>query len=615
MDDQQLRPPIEVCGQSDAELIHRFLRTGDEQAFRLLVTRYHALVLGVCRRVLRHQQLAEDAYQSTFLTLAQRAATIRQREVIASWLYGVAYRIAWRVQRREARRMNHQVLDDVADEDNPLERLSRNYEQEILDDEIQRLPESLRVPVLLRYQLDLSNVEVAERLKLTEAAVEGRLKRARSRLRFRLARQGVSLGAALALLSGSQECLAMPAGRLIELAVSAAGSGRWGPVGGGGGVHGPGTACGPGAAGIDSAVSESVRELVEQEIWQMAIRKMALWAAPAAVAGSVVLAVAGLGSAWGQDQGTPGGTAPSGGTEAEAVAVSEPTAGDVSAPAVAVGAAGDAAAAAGGGAEGGGAAGSQLGGGLGVISLGAGGGAVGEGDPFAGSEGGGGLSGTAAGYGAGSGGAMAGGTAGGMAPTGGGGGMMAGMGPGPVGLEVGQQTEAVRRIRAVLESPIEVDFAEAPLGEVLSYVHERLNGTAGGFSLVIDTPAVESLGVSLDAPVTIRLNGLSARSALNHILKPLQLQAVVSDEALRITSDEVADDMSEIRFYRVPSSMSETDVKELISLIEMVDPERFGQSGDGDQVRSVVTNRFRGVAVRTSPRVHDQVLDLLRQLD
>ncbi|MFO0911832.1 MAG: sigma-70 family RNA polymerase sigma factor [Pirellulales bacterium] len=602
MDDQRLRPPIEVCGQSDAELIHRFLRTGDEPAFRLLVTRYHALVLGVCRRVLRHQQLAEDAYQSTFLTLAQRASTIRQREVIASWLYGVAYRIAWRVQRREARRMSHQLLIDVPDEDNPLERLSRDYEQEILDDEIQRLPESLRVPVLLRYQLDLSNLEVAERLKLTEAAVEGRLKRARTQLRFRLARQGVSLGAALALLSGAQECLAMPAGRLIELAVSAAGSGRWGPVGGG-----------------ESVVSQSVRELVEQEIWQMAIRKTAMWAAPAVAAGSMMLAVAGLGSARGQEQGT--GSAGAGTVPAEVVAVPEASTENGAATSVSVAGAesggGDpfaAGAADGAGAAGGGGVGGGAGSGFGVA-------------PPGGGAAPGGVAAPGAAYGVGS---MAGGgvgsasTGGGMPGTpgmiGGGGGMMAGMGPGPSGLEVGVQNDSVRRIRFALEAPMEVDFSNAPLSDVLNYVHERLNSTAGNISLVIDTGALEDIGMTLETPVTIRVSGVSARSALKHILQPLQMQAVVSDEVLRITSEDKANDISEIRFYRVPASMeANTDMSELISLIKMVDPERFGQpdatNGSTDQVRFVTTNRFRGVAVRTSPQVHDQIIDLLRQLD
>src|SRR5262249_28602359 len=84
--------------QSDTQLLARFLTFRDEAAFAALVRRHGPMVLGVCRRVLRHAQDAEDAFQAAFLVLARKAGSVLKREAVGSWLYMVAYRTAQRAR-------------------------------------------------------------------------------------------------------------------------------------------------------------------------------------------------------------------------------------------------------------------------------------------------------------------------------------------------------------------------------------------------------------------------------------------------------------------------------------------------------------------------------------
>ena len=91
---------------TDHHLLNRYLAGQDHSAFALLVKRHGPMVLGVCWRVLRHRQDAEDAFQATFLVLARKAKTIRQSESLAGWLYRVALRASGKLRLACVRRLN-----------------------------------------------------------------------------------------------------------------------------------------------------------------------------------------------------------------------------------------------------------------------------------------------------------------------------------------------------------------------------------------------------------------------------------------------------------------------------------------------------------------------------
>src|SRR5262249_35104222 len=95
---------------SDRQLIDAFLRARDEAAFATLLSRHGPMVLGVCRRVLRHPQDADDAFQATFLVLVRRAGSIRRLDSVASWLYGVALRTARRAKLDAVRRQRREEM-------------------------------------------------------------------------------------------------------------------------------------------------------------------------------------------------------------------------------------------------------------------------------------------------------------------------------------------------------------------------------------------------------------------------------------------------------------------------------------------------------------------------
>jgi RNA polymerase sigma factor (sigma-70 family) len=191
----------------DAALLERFARDRDEAAFAALLARHGPLVLGVCRRLLGDVHAAEDAFQATFLVLARKAGTLRHRDKLAGWLYGVACRVA-RKARAAARGRRAAGSGNVAEaadgRPDPLAEVSARELLQVLEEEVQRLPAAYRLPVILCCLEGRSREEAAELLGWKLGAVKGRLERGRRRLHARLTRRGLELAVALGALEAAR---------------------------------------------------------------------------------------------------------------------------------------------------------------------------------------------------------------------------------------------------------------------------------------------------------------------------------------------------------------------------------------------------------------------------
>jgi RND family efflux transporter MFP subunit len=194
---QLRRTAAEEAGIGDPELLQRFVHNRDEASFELLMWRHARLVWSVCRRVLQNNHDAEDAFQVTFLALARQAKRIENGACLAGWLYQVAYRaaLAARIHRNKRREQPLNGVEPVA----PSVGGNQVSEQDrsALDQEISRLPERFRIPVVLCYLEDKTVAETALLLGWPRGTVASRLARARRRLRTRLARRGLEFAADL----------------------------------------------------------------------------------------------------------------------------------------------------------------------------------------------------------------------------------------------------------------------------------------------------------------------------------------------------------------------------------------------------------------------------------
>ncbi len=195
--------------RTDAQLLEQYLARLDEGAeagFAALVERHGPMVLRVCRQVLGDPHDAEDAFQATFVVLARSAGTLRRRDSLASWLHGIARRVAMHARADAARRQRHErqcaaekpeefrhiAIDETAD----------GWPE--LHEELARLPATYRESVVLCYMEGLTTAAAARRLGCAQGTVLARLSRARDRLRRRLVARGLTLSAGLLAAELSQ---------------------------------------------------------------------------------------------------------------------------------------------------------------------------------------------------------------------------------------------------------------------------------------------------------------------------------------------------------------------------------------------------------------------------
>jgi len=175
---------------TDGQLVFRYARLGDAEAFEELMRRHGPTVWGVCCRVLRRVQDAEDAFQATFLVLARKAGTLREPQRLSAWLHGVAHRTALCLRRKRRTTIPLDVAEGIAVPDSTAQEW-QEY-RGLLDDAIAQLPTNLRTAFLLCHAEGLTAALAARRMNIPEGTIVSRLHRARVLLKRYLARRGVT---------------------------------------------------------------------------------------------------------------------------------------------------------------------------------------------------------------------------------------------------------------------------------------------------------------------------------------------------------------------------------------------------------------------------------------
>ncbi|HJZ91570.1 MAG TPA: sigma-70 family RNA polymerase sigma factor [Gemmataceae bacterium] len=209
-------------GLTDGELLERYVNRRDEAAFTALVRRHGPMVLGVCRRVLRHEADAEDAFQATFLVLVRKAGCLRDRGLVGNWLYGVAHNTALKAKAMNRKRRTKELEAAAMPKREAVEQVWEQL-QALLDAELNRLPDQYRAPIVLCELEGKTIKEAARHLGWPQGTVATRLFRGRARLARRLARHGLAMspGALAAALSNGSAAVAVPP-NLVQATIESA---------------------------------------------------------------------------------------------------------------------------------------------------------------------------------------------------------------------------------------------------------------------------------------------------------------------------------------------------------------------------------------------------------
>ncbi len=202
---------------SDAVLLERYLLHKEETVFSVLMRRHGAMVWSVCRQMLGSDADAEDAFQATFVTLLRNGDRIRDRSKIASWLHGVAFRIAMKIRRSASLRKQHETRSASTEADIPISEARWHELHSAVHEEIDRLPESLRSTFVLCCLEGMRHAEAAQILGLKVNTLTARLARARESLIRQLCQRGIALNAAAGALALTTTAVSSAApSRLME---------------------------------------------------------------------------------------------------------------------------------------------------------------------------------------------------------------------------------------------------------------------------------------------------------------------------------------------------------------------------------------------------------------
>jgi RNA polymerase sigma factor (sigma-70 family) len=186
-----------AVGLTDRQLLEQFVARREDAAFTALVRRHAPLVFAVCRRVLRQEQDAEDAFQATFLVLARKAREVGKQGSVAGWLHRVAYHAAIRARARTVARQERERQAPPRQPADGLAEVTGRELMAVLDEELQQLSDNSRAPLVLCYLQGQTCDEAARQLGWSVRTLKRRLEQGRRCLRARLGRRGITLPAAL----------------------------------------------------------------------------------------------------------------------------------------------------------------------------------------------------------------------------------------------------------------------------------------------------------------------------------------------------------------------------------------------------------------------------------
>lgn len=537
------------------------LRAKEEAAFAELVRRHSGLVMSVCRRVLRDGHDIDDVFQATFLVFVRDAVRVKKQASLASWLYGVAYRLAVRVAQQRQQRRETGLVDDTAVGDDVLTDLADRYDQQLVDAELNALPERYRQPLVLKYLAGKTPLEVASELKLTVGAVEGLLKRGKQELRARLMKRGVKLGAAVVAVQMTRQAVqaACPK-QLMEETIRT-------------GLAWNSTNPPP----LD-LISDRVLELTLKELATMTtLTKTGLTIGLTTGALALGLGGAGFLVSQFQDRASAGivATVPVASSASNdlitTALAAEPTATEtlfdteiaITPPAEANNAAAPPQPPA-------------------LPDVGA------AGRPA--------NSGNAASR----------------------------LTNNTIPWDFKPRSVLVKRIEQSLLQDTEVNFVGSPLHEAVDFLKDLHS-----IEIWVDKEALEEEGNDSETPITLQMSGISLDSTLNMMLEPLQLDYVIKNEVLVITTKVRAEDTMETRVYNL-SRLPHLTPKELVEIIVRGSPTNATGSGGvaSETVTLIPDSKWElidgegGTAwagkttliIRQTQRVHRQIVALLDQL-